>query len=132
MTSTKITKKERFESIIALCEAVDAEDVDLDGIIEFCQNEIAALDKRAAKAKERSAEKRAANDEYLEVVFGVLTDEPMTRNDVLTALDNPELTVNKVGARLTKLVSSGRAIKEETTVETEDGKKKKVMTYRLA
>lgn len=132
MTSTKITKKERFESIIALCEAVDAEDVDLDGIIEFCQNEIAALDKRAAKAKERSAEKRATNDEYLEVVFGVLTDEPMTRNDVLTALDNPELTVNKVGARLTKLVSSGRAIKEETTVETEDGKKKKVMTYRLA
>lgn len=132
MTSTKITKKERFESIIALCEAVDAEDVDLDGIIEFCQNEIAALDKRAAKAKERSAEKRVANDEYLEVVFGVLTDEPMTRNDVLIALDNPELTVNKVGARLTKLVSSGRAIKEETTVETEDGKKKKVMTYRLA
>lgn len=132
MTSTKITKKERFESIIALCEAVDAEDMDLDGIIEFCQNEIAALDKRAAKAKERSAEKRVANDEYLEVVFGVLTDEPMTRNDVLIALDNPELTVNKVGARLTKLVSSGRAIKEETTVETEDGKKKKVMTYRLA
>ncbi len=132
MTSVKITKKERFESIIALCEAVDADDIDLDGIIEFCQNEIATLDKRAAKAKERSAEKRAANDEYLETVYNVITDEPMTRDAILEAIGDPELTLNKVGARLTKLVSSGRAIKEEKAIETEEGKKKKVMTYRLA
>lgn len=128
----KITKKDRFESIIALCEAVDADDVDLDGIIQFCKDEIATLDKRAASAKVRAAEKRAANDEFLEVVYGALTEAPQTREEILKALDNDELTLNKVGARLTKLVNAERVVKEEISVEGADGKKHKVMTYRLA
>ena len=134
MTSVvKITKKERFESIKALCAACgDVEGIDVDGIVEFCDKEIEALTTRASKAKERAAAKRAEGDELQAVVLAALTDEPATREEVTERIEGDDVSVAKVGYRLTALVSAGKAIKEEVTVEGEDGKTKRKAAYRLA
>lgn len=138
MTTTKITKRERFESIKALCEYVGSvEGFDIDGIVEFCDKEMATLANRAEKAKERAAEKRAQGDELQVAVLNALTDEFATRADVferVMAMEgvDPETTIAKVGYRLTALVNAGKATKGEASVVGEDGKTKKLAAYALA
>ena len=133
MSTVKITKRERFESIKALVKAVGpVEGVDIEGIVAFCDKEIVALDNRAAKAKERAAEKRAEGDELQAAVFEALTDELSTRQDVTDRIDGEDVTVAKVGYRLSQLVKAGKAVKEEITVAGEDGKNKRIAAYRLA
>lgn len=133
MTTVKVTKKERFEAIKALCEvAGDIDGIDVEGIIEFCDKEIEALANRAVKAKERAAAKRAEGDELQAVVLAALTDEPATREEVTERIEGDDVSVAKVGYRLTALVAAGKAVKEEVVVEGEDGKTKKKAAYRLA
>ena len=131
MNTPKITKKDYFHAIIALVNG-DACDIPGDDIVAFCDKEIAALDTRAAKAKERAAAKRAEGDDLQAAVLGVLTDEPMTRTEVFDALGDPDTSVAKVGYRLTALVAAGKAVKSEAVVTGEDGKSKKLAAYSLA
>lgn len=133
MTTIKVTKRERYESIKALVEAVGAvEGIDTDGIVAFCDKEIATLDTRAEKAKERAAEKRAEGDELQAAVLAALTDEPASRQEVTDRIEGEDVTLAKVGYRLTALVKQGLAVKEEIAVTGEDGKSKKIAAYRLA
>ena len=133
MSTVKITKRERFESIKALVKAVGpVEGIDTEGIVAFCDKEIVALDNRAAKAKERAAEKRAEGDELQAAVLEALTDKLSTRQDVTDRIDGEDVTVAKVGYRLSQLVKAGKAVKEEITVAGEDGKNKRIAAYRLA
>lgn len=133
MTTVKVTKRERYESIKALVEAVGAvEGIDTDGIVAFCDKEIATLDTRAEKAKERAAEKRAEGDELQAAVLAALTDEPASRQEVTDRIEGEDVTLAKVGYRLTALVKQGLAVKEEIVVTGEDGKSKKIAAYRLA
>lgn len=132
MTTVKVTKRERYESIKALVEAVGAvEGIDTDGIVAFCDKEIATLDTRAEKAKERAAEKRAEGDELQAAVLAALTDEPASRQEVTDRIEGEDVTLAKVGYRLTALVKQGLAVKEEIAVTGEDGKSKKIAAYRL-
>lgn len=134
MSTVKITKRERYESIMALCETVGAvEGFDMDGIVAFCQKEVDALTARAQKAKDRAAEKRAEGDELQAAVLEALTDELATRQEITDRIDpSYEASVAKIGYRLTSLVKAGKAVKEEVTVAGEDGKNRKVAAYRLA
>ena len=133
MTTVKVTKRERYESIKALVEAVGAvEGIDTDGIVAFCDKEIATLDTRAEKAKERAAEKRAEGDELQAAVLAALTDELASRQEITDRIEGEDVTLAKVGYRLTALVKQGLAVKEEIHVTGEDGKSKKVAAYRLA
>lgn len=123
---TKMTEREFYEGL-------KAGTIDHETIVAFCDKKIAALDHRNEKAKERAAAKREAGDPLMEVVFEALTDEPATRADITARIEGiEELTVSKVGFRLSALVKAGRAVKEEVSVEGEDGKSKKVAAYRLA
>ena len=132
-TVTKITKKDRYESIMALCSTVAPMDgFDLDGIIEFCQKEIDTLGARAEKAKERAAAKRAEGDELQTAVLNALTDELASRQEITERIEGDEVSLAKVGYRLNSLVKQGLAIKEEISVTGEDGKTKKMMAYKLA
>ena len=131
--TTKITKRERYESIKALCTAVgNIEGFDLDGIVEFCDKEMATLAARAEKAKERAAEKRAQGDELQSAVLAALTDEFATRDEMTSRVEGDEVTVAKVGYRLTQLVKAGVAVKDETTMPNAEGKTRKVSVYKLA
>ena len=124
----KMTKKEMFAKI-AEAMSTDTE------VVEFCAKEIAALDKKAEKAKERAAKKRAEGDELKDAVKDVLTDEFRVTADIVedvVAGGWDEATVGKVTYRLNALVKEGVAKKEDVTVETSEGKKVKRKAFALA
>lgn len=128
----KVTKKNMFEGMIAYFEGAETELTETQ-FVEFCKGQIADLDKKAAKAKERAAAKRAEGDELTDLVQSALTDEFQTIADIITVVAeaDPEVTGAKVTARLTKLVKANVVEKEQVTV-TDGDKKKKAMAYRLA
>lgn len=117
----KITKAEIL-GIIAEAMA-DNEDV-----VAYCENELALLENKRVKAKERADKKRAEGDELQATIAGVLTDEPKTRDDILAEVSTgeDELTVGKIQAKLNNLVKFGQASK--CTVKTEEGKTKTAYT----
>ena len=129
----KLTKKEYFTGLIAYFRGEDVE-IENDDFVEFCQDQIADLDKKAAKAKERAAAKKAESDELTDLVYSVLTDEYQTIADitVIVAETIPDVSASKVTARLTKLFNAGSIEKEQISVEDGEGKKRKCMGYRLA
>lgn len=135
-TATKITKKDNLNSLIALITAAQvagiAGDFDFDALTNFCTNEIGLLDKKAAKAKENAAAKKAEKDELCLAVESVLTSEYQTRNEVAAHIEGDDVTVAKVGYRLTKLVEMGVAEKTEVSAPDAEGKNRKVVAYRLA
>lgn len=132
----KVTKKMKYEAMVAYFQGEETELTEAD-FIQFCQEQIADLDKKAAKAKERAAAKKAEADELTEVVFGVLTDEYQTIAQIAEAValalpeDAEEVSAQRITSRLTKLVKSEDVIKEQIAVEV-DGKKSKKMAYRVA
>lgn len=129
----KFTKKQMFEGMIAHFNGEDVE-IDNEAFVEFCQDQIADLDKKAAKAKERAAAKKAEGDELTDLVHSVLTDEYQTIADitVVVAETVPDVSASKITARLTKLFNTGVIEKEQISVEDSEGKKRKCMAYRLA
>ena len=126
----KITKTEKYQKLVAILETVDHEDAEM--LIEFANAEIAALARKAAKAKETAATKKAEIDELGQVVLSVLTAEPQTRDQVAEQIEGEDVTVAKVGARLNKLVAQGAAVKTEVAAVSASGKKTTRMAYALA
>jgi hypothetical protein len=135
----KITKREMFEAIKGLAEAGALHIADVneaitdEAIVEFCENEIALLDKKAAKAKETAAKKRAAGDNLTDAVRAVLSKEEFEPiADIAARIEDEDVTVSKVTYRLTQLVKNGEAEKAEVEIAGGEGqKKRKIMGYRL-
>ena len=122
----KVTKKENYEMLMEIVENSNSEMKA--ELVDFITKQIESIDAKAAKAKEKAAEKRAEGDELRAAVKAVLTEELQTAETILTQIEGEELTKAKIVARLTQLVKNGEASKEE--VKTEEGKK--VMAYKLA
>lgn len=136
MKKNRITKKEILSNVRALMEQLDIvefenEDLTPDAVIEFCDKEIAALDAKAAKAKEKAAEKKAVGDALRDVVEQVLTNEYQTIADIAARIEGEDVTVGKVTNRLSALAAAGIAERTQLTVG-EKGAKRKVSAYRLA
>ena len=113
------------DEVIAVADGVN---VTAGDIVTYAGKTLDQIAAKAEKSKVYAAKKRAESDELKAEVQAVLTDELQTREDVLAALDAGEdVTVARVGARLTALVKDGIAVKEE--VKTVTGKK---MGYKLA
>ena len=128
----KITKREMFEAIKETFETGSCK-FDAATMMAFCDKEIASLDAKAAKAKERAAAKKAEADVLMDQVRDALTGEFQTIADIAEAVleVNPDSTVSKVTYRLTKLVESGAAEKTDVTVPGVDGAKaRKVKAFR--
>ena len=129
----KITKREMFEAIKETFETGSCK-FDADTVKSFCDKEIASLDAKAAKAKERAAAKKAEADVLTGQVEDALTDEYQTIADIAATVAevNPDATVSKVQYRLGKLVEAEVAEKTQITIEkTETTKARKVMAYKL-
>lgn len=129
----KITKREMF---VAIKEAFETGACKFDAatVKAFCDKEIASLDAKAAKAKERAAAKKAEADILMGQVQDALTDEYQVIADIAAAVAevNADATVSKVQYRLSKLVENQIAEKSQVTLEkTETSKARKVMAYRL-
>lgn len=123
----KMTEKEMFAMIMDFEEATDE-------VKAFCEKKIAALERKAVKAKETAAKKRAEGDALMALVEEVLSDEFATVGDITEKVMEAgaeEATVSKVVYRVNQLVKAGRAEKSEVSVEDEEGKKSKRMAYRI-
>ena len=131
LSMEKMTKRTMFEAIVRAAET-GVWDVETAEVVTFAEKEIAALDKKAAKAKERAAAKKAEGDALKDAVAAALTEDFAVIADIAAKVDIEDATVAKVTYRLTTLVRDGVAKKEEVTVETAEGKKRKVMAYALA
>ena len=128
----KITKREMFEAIKATFETGDCK-FEPAVVMAFCDKEIASLDAKAAKAKERAAAKKAEADVLMDQVRDALTGEYATIADIAAAVAevNADATVSKVTYRLTKLVEAGDAEKTDITIPGGEGvKTRKVKAFR--
>lgn len=132
----KITKREMFEALVAYANACDM-DVEINDtavtsadFVAFATKEIEQLDKKAVKAKERAAAKRAEGDALTEMVLNALTADFQTAADVAAQIEDEEATVAKVSYRLGALVKEGKAVKEDIKVDR-DGKKAVLKGYRI-
>ena len=130
----KITKREMYEAIKTGCTTGEWTVSDVE-VAEFCDNEIALLDKKAIKAKERAAEKRAAGDELTDAVRAALTDEFAIIADIAAKVAETygeDATVARVTYRLTQLVKNGEAENGDVKVEGGEGQKTRtIKAYRL-
>lgn len=128
MMEKKITEKQMYEAIIDGIEtgefAVSKEDIK-----GFCHKKIDALERKAAKAKETAAKKRAESDALMDAVEAVLPEDFETIAAITNKVEfeDEEVTVHKVTYRLNKLVEAGKAEKQEITV---GDSKRKAMAYK--
>lgn len=132
----KITKREMFEALVAYAESTDMEvqvgetTVTAADFAAFASKEIEQLDKKAVKAKERAAAKRAEGDALMDEVLAVLTSEFQTAAEVAAQIEDEDATVAKISYRLGALVKDGKAVKEDIKVDRE-GKRVVLKGYRL-
>ena len=128
----KITKREMYEAIKETFETGSCK-FDAATVTAFCDKEIAALDAKAAKAKERAAAKKAEADVLMGQVQEALTDEFRTIADIAAEVAevNEDATVSKIQYRLNKLVEAEIAEKTQVTIPASEGSKaRKVMAYK--
>ena len=123
MEEKKMTKKDYFEEIKTVLE--DAKET---ALAEVMAHEIALLENKAIKNKERAEARKITGDELRDTISNILIDDLQTADEIVEQIDDEEITKAKVVARLTQLVNLNEAIKEQ--IKTEDGKK--VMAYRRA
>ena len=121
----KMTKKEMYEVIKAVVVGREVE-VSEEDILAFCDKEIENLDKKATKAKERAAGKKAEGDALREEVFSHVTGEWQTADAITALVVGEDITKAKVVARLTQLVKAGMVEKEQQKVGDA-----KLMCYRV-
>lgn len=123
MATKKITKKDKLEMLRGF---IPTDFEQYDTLIEFIDNEIVMIDKKADKARARAEIIKAEGDEMRAVVESALTDEWQSIASILEAIGDEEFTKGKVSARLGSLVKQGIAEKESQTIEG-----KRTMHYRL-
>ena len=121
MADKKITKKDMYNGLIATLTENFGDEVQ--EYVDFLQGEIAALDKRAEKEKERRAAKKAEGDDLKDAIAEVIEAEPKTAEALAEELadEYPEITKAKVTYRASQLVKDGEIYK--TQIKTEDGRK---------
>ena len=132
MENTKLTKSAIYAQMIAYFNGEDVE-MTTDAMATFCANEKAILDKKAAKAKETAAKKRAEGDALTDAVRAVLSAEEFEPiAEIAARIEGEDVTVSKVTYRLTQLVKNGEAEKQEITVAGGEGQKsRKIQGYRI-
>lgn len=129
MADTKITKKDFFAAIRTMVEGADAVGtIPADKVLKFIDTQVAQIDAKAAKAKERTGKKKAKGDALRAEVAAHITAEFQTADDITALVEGFEdITKAKVVARLTQLVNAGTVAKGQVKVGD-----RKVMAYKLA
>lgn len=123
----KITKKQVFEALIGAVTGMDkVGDIDAETVIATLETAVAQIDAKAAKAKERAAEKKTAGDALRAEIEALLTDEFQTADAITEQVTVEDVTKSKVVSRLSQLVAAGVAAKEQIKVDD-----RKLMGYKL-
>ena len=123
----KITKKQVFEALIGVVTGMDkVGSIDADTVITTLETAVAQIDAKAAKAKEKAAEKKTAGDALRAEIEALLTDEFQTADAITEQVTAEDVTKSKVVSRLSQLVAAGVAAKEQIKVDD-----RKLMGYKL-
>ena len=123
----KITKKQVFEALIGAVTGMDkVGDIDAEIVSATLETAVAQIDAKAAKAKERAAEKKTAGDALRAEIEALLTDEFQTADAITEQVTAEDVTKSKVVSRLSQLVAAGVAAKEQIKVDD-----RKLMGYKL-
>ena len=105
--------------------------IDDEDIVNFCDEQIAALDNHNEKAREyKERKKKEQVDEIKGLVASSLTADFHTAEEFVKILDPTgelELTRGKISKRLAALVDEGYAVKEKVIVD-----RRKLFAYALA
>ena len=134
----KITKRDMYVAIKGLAESgvlesyEFAEGITDEAIIEFCDKEIANLDKKSVKAKETAAKKKAEGDDLADAVLEAMsTEEFEPIADIAARIEGDDVTVAKVQYRLKVLFDNGKVEKQQITVPGGEGQKsRRIQGYR--
>lgn len=127
MAEKKLTKKDFYAAIRAMVEGIEmVGEIPAEEVLAFIDKTVEQIDVKAAKAKEKAAEKKTEGDELRAAVEAVLTDELQTIDAITAQIEGEDITKSKVTARLTQLVKAEIARKEQV----KDGDRK-VMGYAL-
>ena len=115
MTTTKVTKKDNFQAIIAILEGADRQD-----LADVIRHEIELLEKKASSRK--PSKTQVANAELTEVLLEVLEGsfdaltilEIQDKDERLKALeDGTPISNQRISALLRPLVKNGTVIRTE-------------------
>ena len=98
-----------------------------DELVDFIDKQVEAIEKRKVAAAARAEKKKAEVDALTDEIFALMTEEFMTADEIVDALDNEDVTRNKVTARLAKLIKEDKVVKETIKID-----KKRKMAYKLA
>ena len=124
----KKTKIVYFEEIRNLIEDVEFEDAaEQAELIEFVDKQIETLNARKEAAAKRAEKKRQESDELTDKIYDVIGEDYITVDEVVAALNDEDVTRNKVTARLGKLVRNGAIEKAKIKIEGVENKK---MAYK--
>lgn len=124
--TVKKTKAMYFAELREMVEGwTDRED--RDDLLEFIDKQIETLEARKVAAAKRAEKKRAESDALTDAILAQIGEELITVDEIVVALDDEDVTRNKVTARLGKLVKAGLIVKDTVKV---DGNKR--MAYKLA
>ena len=124
----KLTKKDILAAIRTEVETLtEVGGVPVDVVLEFIDKTVEQIDSKAAKAKEKAAEKKADGDALREEVLGCVTNEWQTADAITATIGKEDITKSKVVARLSQLFKAGVVEKEQQKVGDA-----KLMCYRLA
>lgn len=124
--TTKKTKAMYFAELREMVMAAVTDQEQQDELLEFIDKQVETLEKRKVAAAARAAKKKVESDELTNQILAQIGYELITVDEIVVALDNEEVTRNKVTARLGKLVKAGIIVKDSVKVE---GNKR--MAYRL-
>ena len=103
MAEKKITKKEKYGMLRIL-----AENEGNDMLVEFCDNEIASLDRKSSKVDEKKNEEHSA---IIDSIRAVLSATPnLSCSEIMKAVnsaDGTDYSLNKISSMLTKMGEKG-------------------------
>lgn len=105
--TTKVTKKDMFNEVIAIAKGLDRQD-----IVDFANHEIELLEKKASKSGQTKTQKE--NEALVERVFEALetVGKAVTITELQTEVaEMSEYSNQKLSAMLKKLVDCGRVTK---------------------
>lgn len=110
---------------MTLDNGIDVAAVD---VLKYCENTMRQIKSKADKAAEKNREKAAEGDKLIPIVRKAITKNYQTLDEIMSAINDPEVTRHKAIARLSILVDSGAVIKDTKKLD----KRGKITVYRLA
>lgn len=127
MKNSLFTNTQKLNAIIEFLTTAEIPEelsgVPVTDIVDMLNKNLASAEKKSANAKAKAAEKSKALEGFKADVLSVLTEDFMTRDEItakVTEIEGvaekygfEEITVQRVGSRLTALIEDGAVVKAD-------------------